>query len=410
MKFYFETYGCTTNRADSDIMKGVVRENGHEVVEDIEDADTAVLNTCIVIAKTENRMFRRIKELSDRDAGLVVAGCLSATAEDRIKEVDEDITIIRPEEPGRIAEIFEGEVLEKYHAPHSLDGKIGRVQIAEGCKGNCSYCITKYARGRLESFPISSIIDSIRSLVNRGAREIRLTAQDTGVYGRDRDTDLAELLSEIGNIDGDFRVRVGMMNPMMSMETFESVIEVMDSERFYSFLHIPVQSGSERVLERMRRGYSPDKFERMLEMAREKLGATVSTDVLPGFPGEGEEEFRKTVELLEEVRPDIINITRFSPRPGTDAEKLDAPASNPVKRRSKELTELRNRICGGIRKAMEGEERRVTVMEKGKEGSVIARDRFYNPVVIKEDLDVGTDMTVRITEGKWSYLVGEIVQ
>ncbi len=408
MRFYFETYGCTTNRADTDTMKGIVGENGHQIVENVEDADILVINTCIVIGKTENKMLKRIRELSKKDAKLVVSGCLSSMGREKIDQIDQNIEIFTPDEPGRIAELIDKDPETKFDAPSTIDGVVGRVQISEGCLGNCSYCITKYARGRLRSFPEKSIIKKIKDMVNKGAKEIRLTAQDTGVYGKDKGSNLVELLSKLSEIQGDFKVRVGMMNPTSIKQDFEKLFETMKDDKFYRFIHLPVQSGSEKVLNDMNRNYNPEIFIKMVEEARKKLGSTISTDIITGFPGETSEDFEKTVNLLEETRPDIINITRYSERPGTEAEKMKHTSYNKSKKRSKKITELRNRICGERRKRLVGVTVEATIIEKGQPGTVIARDKYYNPIVIKEELVIGKKIDVKIKKGKWSYLIGEV--
>ncbi len=408
MKFYFETYGCTSNRADTDLMKGIIEERGHKTVSDPRESDVSVINTCIVIGKTENRMLNRIKELSETGCDLVVSGCLSATGRKKIKEIDESIKIFTPDEPGRITEFFDEEPLEKKEAPSKINGVVGRIQIAEGCLGNCAYCITKYARGSLTSFPEKNILEKIRSMVDQGAKEIRLTAQDTGDYGKDIGTDLPSLLSKISEIEGDFNVRVGMMNPRSVKDFFDEVVEEMRDPCFYNFLHIPVQSGSKKVLEKMKRGYEPEIFEKFVETAREEIGATVSTDVITGFPGETEKEFEKTVNILERTKPDIINITRYSERPGTEAAEMKHPSHNDSKKRSKRITELRNRICGEMRRKRVGKTVDATVIEKGKPGSVIARDKYYTPIVVQKDLEPGESIEVKIRKGKWSYVEGTL--
>ncbi len=408
MRFYFETYGCTTNRADTDIMKGVVLNNGHDIVENIEKAEVVVVNTCIVIGKTENKMLNRIREISKGDVKLVVSGCLSSTGREKILDIDPNIEIFTPDEPGRIAELIDETPKPKFEAPSNIDGVVGRVQISEGCLGNCSYCITKYARGKLRSFPEKSIIRKIESMVDKGTKEIRLTAQDTGVYGKDTGSSLVELLSKLSEIQGDFKIRVGMMNPASIKQDFGEVFETLKDGNFYRFIHLPVQSGSEKILDNMNRNYKPETFIEMVREARKKLGATVSTDVITGFPGESSEDFEKTIDLLQKSRPDIINITRYSERPGTEAEKMKHASYNESKKRSKKLTELRNRMCGEKRKNMVGDIVEATVMEEGKPGTMIARDKYYNPIVVKKKLVIGEKIDLKIKEGKWSYLVGEV--
>ncbi|OUJ19097.1 2-methylthioadenine synthetase [Methanonatronarchaeum thermophilum] len=405
---YFETYGCTTNRADTDVMKGIVRASGYRLVESPDKADYVVVNTCTVIDKTEKRMLRRIEELKDKN--IIVAGCLASAQPGLIKDIDSQINLLPPERVGDILEHLDGGVcFEKWVAPMEVDGVIGRIQIADGCKGSCSYCITKKARGSLESSSIQEILNRVRSLVGEGVREIQLTAQDTAAYGLDIDKNLPELVEKIIDIEGDFKIRVGMMNPFNTKGIEKEIIDMYRHDKVYNFLHLPLQSGSPKILKKMNRPYSPDYFLNLVDSYKQKVGGSFSTDIITGFPGETKEDFQKTVEIIKKIEPDIINITRYSPRPKTDAYVLEEIESSEKKKRSKKMTQLRKKYGKKNKEKLLGDKRTVLVTKEGKKDTYIGRDRDYNPVVVKNPVKIGGEYKIKIDGYTFAYLTGNKV-
>jgi len=196
----------------------------------------------------------------------------------------------------------------------------GIVPIATGCLGNCAYCITKIARGDLSSRHPSGIIESVRSLASSGPIEIQLTGQDTAAYGLDIGTDLPSLVREICAIPGDFRLRVGMMNPRSALPIVKQISDAYAEQKVFKFLHLPVQSASDEILAHMERGYRVADFRMFVDAVRKVVPEmTLSTDIIVGYPGEKEEDHMANLDLIREVKPDIVNVTRFSPRPGTRA-------------------------------------------------------------------------------------------
>jgi len=224
---------------------------------------------------------------------------------------------------------------------HHFDPKVVPVVISRGCLGKCSYCITRFARGSLESFSIESVVSAVRAAVENGAEEIQLTSQDNGVYGFDIGTDLTELLGKVVEVDGDFQVRVGMMNPSGALKILPKLLEVYRSEKIKRFLHVPVQSGSDKVLKEMKRDYCVADFEKIVKEFRTNFpGISISTDIIVGYPTETEKDFEKSVELLKRVKPEVLNITRYSPRPGTESTGLKNLDTSVAKERSRILTEI----------------------------------------------------------------------
>ena len=398
MKVYVEAYGCSQNIAETHMLA----KSMGEVVESPEDADVLVLGTCIVIGHTEHRMLRRIDELREYGKKLVVYGCLPSALREKVPE---DVIAVRTWEFERANEIL-GFGSNPMGYLHTMD-LVATIPIANGCLGSCTYCITRIARGRVRSRSPEWIREMVRRALGEGMKEIRLSAQDTAAYGRDIGTNLAKLLEEITSIEGEFRIRVGMMEPRETMRILDDLIEAYRDEKVYKFLHLPVQSGDNEILRRMNRGYTVEEFLEIVKEFRRKIpGLMLSTDVIVGFPGESDESMRNTVEMIEKVRPEILNITRFSPRPKTPAYRWKRPSTNDVKRWSKELGEIHSRILREINEKYIGKELRVLVPQRGKRGNFVGRTDEYRPVILRE-ATLGEFVRVRVVEARDTYLLGK---
>jgi len=407
-----ETYGCTMNQADSDIIRAYLSENF--TMSSVEDADVVVINSCGVIDFTERKIIRRILELKNAGKRVVLAGCLTRISKQALELAD---SAISPDNLDKVVDAvrsaFDGGVhfLEWSNADKSClqklrnEGAIAIVSISEGCLGHCSFCATKFARGKLRSFSLSGILQEVENAVKLGFREIQLTSQDTGCYGLDKgDFMLPKLLEEISLIDGDFRVRVGMMNPQHARAQLDRLLNAFGSEKIYKFLHIPVQSGDNKVLEDMRRDHTVEDFLEVVDAFRNNFEITLATDIIVGFPTETEESFWKTYDLVQEVKPDIVNITRFSKRKGTPAEKLKEIPGWIVKERSRKLTELCVRIGLENNRKFLGREVKVLVTSPGKR-FMLARTDSYRAVITTGEL--GEFKMVRIGSCRHNYLLDE---
>jgi len=403
LKVAIENYGCTANLALGSRIESLLRENGLEVTSP-EEAEVVIVNTCGVIEYTERKILKRIERLR-KEKKVIVTGCLPALREISGENIVASI-------PGgdftKLSEVLEIEERRVFPQPF---GVMVAVDIASGCLSSCSYCAVKLAKGRLKSRRIEEIEEEVRHLVSRGVKEIEITSQDNSAYGADIRSSLPELLERICRIEGDFMIRVGMMNPKTLIPILEDVLECMRDEKVFKFFHIPVQSGSNRILERMKRGYTVEEFleiHRAIERNFEDF--TFSTDIIVGFPGESDEDFEMTKELIRKVKPDKLNITRFSPRKGTEAYEMGDMHGRIKKARSRELCRIHREISLSLNLRKVGETSEVLVTERGKEGSVIARDHAYRNVVIRKDLPLGVRRKVRFTEATPTYLVGEVLE
>jgi len=414
MRVYLEVYGCTANKADAKIMIGLLQDHGDILVDSIDAADVIVILTCTVIDTTEQRMLSRLREFKKTGKPLIVAGCMSSVQPELVHSVVPYAYLLSPRDSHRILEVLYNESLnlEKYESPKLFNDIIAPIGIAEGCMFSCSYCITSKARGYLQSYPIDCILKDVETAVSSGCKEIQLTSQDAASYGVDRGGTLLDLIESIKTIPGNFRIRVGMMNPVNVKKNLSSMIEIYRVDpRIYRFLHLPVQSGDNDILNKMRRGYSVEDFLYIVESFRDNYpDLTLSTDIIVGFPGETEENFSNTKKLLEEVKPDIVNITRFSARPGTVAKKLPGRVpTDVVKKRSKELTDLIPSISLEKNKGFIGKKCSVLVIEEGRNDTMVGRCDNYKPVVIHEKVSLGDFVSVEIVDAKPNYLVGMLI-
>ncbi|MDD1770685.1 MAG: tRNA (N(6)-L-threonylcarbamoyladenosine(37)-C(2))-methylthiotransferase [Methanomassiliicoccales archaeon] len=411
MKFKVTTYGCTMNQGEGLEMEGKLAALGHEVVRTEEEADVVVANTCDVIDATERKILRYLKVMESGGKGIVITGCIPSIDADGLRTRFPEALVVPVSDYPMFSEVIEGRFGRGKGAVLPEHGPTGIVPIAQGCLGNCAYCITKIARGGLRSYPVDKVIESVRREVKVGAKEILLTTQDTGCYGSEIGASLPELIDRVCEVEGDFKVRVGMMNPDSLSEVLEAMIEAFRQPKVYKFLHLPVQSGSDRLLRSMGRGYGASTFEGQVAMFRAALPRlTLSTDVITGFPGETEEDHMATIEMLKRVRPNIVNVTRFSSRPGTAAAAMkEQVVSRISKDRSREVAKLRFEIAGQLNHDLIGERLSVIATEVGKNGSIVCRDNCYAPIVIRRLLVLGERYDALITESTATHLVGRIL-
>ena len=395
MKVYCEAYGCAANMADAEIALGILKSRGHEIVSRPENSDVIVIFTCVVKRPTSDRMFYRISRLRGLGRRLVVAGCMPAGEPGRVRLAAPDAVMIGPRAITRIWEAVERgvSILEevddvKLGCPRvRRNPLVAIVPVSEGCAWRlCSFCIVVRTRGSFKSYPLELVAGEVKRFVEEGAIEIWLTSQDMGGYGIESGRSmLPELLEKVSSIEGRFFIRVGMMNPLYVYPVRGRLAEAYLSPKIFKFLHLPVQSGSNNVLKDMRRGYTIEVFKRIIEEFRSRMPElTLSTDIIVGYPTEDDGDFEETIKLVEEVRPDMINISRFFARPGTPSERLRPLDPRLVNGRSRILNDIARRI------ALENGERWIgwsgyaLVDEIGERGEPIARNIYYRPIVIED--------------------------
>ena len=262
-KVWIESYGCSASMADSEMIAGLLKSNGHELVSDVNHADVNLIVTCTVKDATANMMVYRIKDLTKTGKPLVVAGCLAKAEPDRIEKlspmasmlgphaIDRSVEVVNTALNGGRAVVLMDSAKPKVNLPRlRLNPVVSIVEIASGCLSECTFCETKLAKGRLRSYRIGDIVRQVREDIRQGCREVWLTSTDNGPYGRDMKCNLADLINEVSAVEGDFMVRVGMMNPMHIPFMLEDLIQAYRSEKVFKFLHMPAQSGSDKEIGR----------------------------------------------------------------------------------------------------------------------------------------------------------------
>ena len=396
-RVFIETYGCRYNFGDSAKLTEVLKHRGCTLADSPDDADVVIVNTCTVVGPTERRMLRRLSALSDRE--LYVTGCMPAVQREAILSVCDPVII----PPGVIREWYRdvGTV---------TGGSIGIVQVAQGCNGACTYCITRFARGPLRSFQKEEILQQVRAFAAAGAVEIQFTAQDVSSYGQDTGHSLAGLLAAAGDVPGNYRIRVGMMNPATVIEDLEGIIDAFSWEWIFKFIHLPVQSGSDEVLERMGRRYTVEDFCEIVAAFRKKFpDITVATDMIVGFCGETDEDFAASLGLVRRIRPNKVNVTRYSCRPFTTLSKEKDFPDSVKKDRSRLLLTCAEEVYADVNSACLGKEVPFIVTETVRKGSVMARSPMYQGIVINEDLPCGYEGRAVLKKDRKYFFIGERV-
>ncbi|MGC8572076.1 MAG: tRNA (N(6)-L-threonylcarbamoyladenosine(37)-C(2))-methylthiotransferase [Candidatus Micrarchaeia archaeon] len=435
MRYYIRTYGCTLNQADSEIMNNLLLENGFKLSKDEEDADVVIINTCTVKAPTEEKILNYIKRLNDKGKSIVASGCLATVSADKIKRYASNAAIVSTSNIDKIVEAVEdsynkkSESFNKFHKIDKLsyihdnfsfqDPLIAKIPINEGCLDSCSFCETRFARGALNSFSEALILKAIDMSVEKGAVEIQLTSQDTGAYGVDTKTNIIELMQKINELEslkkGRCRIRIGMMNPEHIINILDEFLDILNNGPFYKFVHLPVQSGSNKVLKDMRRKYTREEFIDIVKKIKKKNpNIAIETDIIAGFPTENVEDFNETLDLIKEIRVDIVNMSRFWKREHAPASKLKQLPDKTIAGRSVELARVVRRIQKEINEAFIGKTINVTVTEED-EYSFAARTESYKKVIIKKSddkskqLKLGMNTNVKIEFATANVLYGKIL-
>jgi threonylcarbamoyladenosine tRNA methylthiotransferase CDKAL1 len=396
-RVFIETYGCRYNFGDTAKLAEILRHNGNTLVDSEAEADAIIVNTCTVVGPTERRMLRRLSQLQDRN--LYVTGCMPAVQREAIFAVCSP-TLLLPET-----------IQEKYRSilTVSVDGA-GIVQVAQGCSGVCTYCITRFARGPLRSFPLPEIRRQVQAFAGQGIPEIQVTAQDVSAWGMDTGHTLAKLLTDLDTITGQHMLRVGMMNPATVMRDLDALVAAFAGDHIFKFIHLPAQSGSDPILRKMGRKYTVQDFEDIVAAFRRKFPEmTLMTDMIVGFPGETEEDFALSLDLIRKIRPNKVNVTRYSERPLTPlVTEKDFP-DFVKKDRSRAMNTLAEQVYAGINRPLLDRRVSIIVTEKIRKGSVMGRTPEYLGVVINEDLPIGHEGFALLKKDRKYFFVGERV-
>ena len=418
-KIFVEAYGCSASFADSEMISGLIVNGGHTLATNASESDLNLIVTCSVKDTTANKMMHRIKSLKKKP--LIVAGCLPKAEKSNVEKFTENASLLGPNSLGKTLEVINSTLrgrkqialedvdISKVGLPKvRLNPTVGIVEIASGCMSECTFCQTKLSKGDLSSYRLGDIVRQVQTEIREGCKEVWLTSTDNGCYGFDIGTDLPTLVNTVTEIPEDFMIRVGMMNPMYMPRIKKNLIEAYDNDKVFKFLHLPVQSGSDKVLNDMKRGHTSETFKEIVKKVKRRFeNFTISTDVIVGFPSETEEDFQKTITLLDETKPDVVNLSKYSARPGTDAAKLKQIDAAEIKRRSKIVFEQINKISMESNKKWIGWKGKVLFDENTEEG-IKGRNYAYKPISIDEEVKIGQSHIVEITNATVKRLTGKI--
>ncbi|HWP78798.1 MAG TPA: tRNA (N(6)-L-threonylcarbamoyladenosine(37)-C(2))-methylthiotransferase [Candidatus Nitrosotenuis sp.] len=407
-KIWVESYGCSASFADAEMISGLIVNGGHTLASSAKDSDLNLIVTCSVKDATANKMINRIKKLKSKP--LVVAGCLAKAEPQTVEKFSGRASLMGPNSLGKTLQIIDETLLGRKRIDLTdsdlsktglpkvrLNPIVGIVEIASGCMSECTFCQTKLAKGDLKSYRIGDIVRQVRIEVEDGCKEVWLTSTDNGCYGFDIGTTLPDLVREVSEIEGDFAVRVGMMNPMYMPRIRDDLVKSFENPKIYKFLHVPVQSGSDKVLHDMKRGHTAGTFRDVVKRFRAKFERfTISTDIIVGFPTENSEDFEETMDLLKETKPDVVNLSRYSQRPGTKAAEMAQIDVGKVKQRSKTAYDLINKIALENNKEWIGWKGEVLFNEQ-TDGKIRGRNYAYKSVFVDEAVKLGDKKLVKIT-------------
>lgn len=436
-KVWIEAYGCSASKADSEMILGQLQNHGYKIARDEQESSINIVVTCSVKDATEHKMLYRIKQLAKLKKPIVIAGCLPKADRERVEylfpfasllgphSIDRTVDIVNNSISGKKIVALEDSISDKINIPKiRINPVISIVEIASGCMSECTFCQTKLAKGQIRSYRVGDIIRQIRQDLAEGCKEIWLTSTDNGCYGKDIGSNIVELLRSCCREDGSYKIRVGMMNPMYLPPMVDELTEVYAAnEKIFKFLHIPVQSGSDIILRKMKRGHSVRIYRELVNAFRSKIPKiTIATDVIIGFPSETEEDFERTLSLIRETEPDIVNSSKYSARPNTRAASLKQLNSQVVKERTEKLHSLIRKISEKRNSIWKGWEGELIIDNIDNNKSIESRNYAYKPVVVKcADLSpsslasakwcrLGTKIRSRIIDYSSKSLTGVLVE
>lgn len=429
---YIETYGCQMNLADSELIMGILKKQGFEITKELNSANVILLNTCSVRENAEEKIYHRLDHFKKikRENPSAVIGVLGCMAERLRKNLIEEKKIVDvvvgPDEYRRLPEYIENAFggskgigvklsrTETYEdiEPYREDGISAWIAVMRGCDKFCSFCVVPFTRGRERSRSLNSIVSEIKNLSERGFKEVTLLGQNVNSYNDDG-KDFADLLAAAASVDRNMRIRFTTSHPQDL--TDKLLFTIAEHPNICNYIHLPVQSGSNRILELMNRTYTIEHYLNLIDKARKIiLGVSFSTDIIAGFPTETEEDHLMTLEVLKKVRFDGAYMFKYSPREGTKAYNMidDVPEEEKL-RRLNEIIDLQQKISYEINQQLINTEEIILVEGFSKKSNQFLSGRTdTNKVVVipkKDNVNIGDYVKVKIYRATSATLFGEVV-
>ncbi|NUN10087.1 MAG: tRNA (N6-isopentenyl adenosine(37)-C2)-methylthiotransferase MiaB [Ignavibacteriaceae bacterium] len=428
---YIETYGCQMNVADSEVVMGILQNNGYAFTDQPDNADVILLNTCSIRDNAEQRIYGRLgnlKKYKDDHPGLVlgVLGCMAERLrKDLIEEKKVVDIVIGPDEYRRLPEFIDhafagekgiGVKLSKTETyddiiPYREDGLSAWISVMRGCDKFCTFCVVPFTRGRERSRSLSSIVDEIALLSKRGFREVSLLGQNVNSYYDEAGYDFADLLAAAAMVDRKIRIRFTTSHPQDLSDKL--LYTIAGHPNLCNYIHLPVQSGSNRILELMNRTYTIEHYLDLIDRARNIIpGVSFSTDIISGFPTESLEDHLMTLDVMNKVRYDGAYMFKYSPREGTKAFRMEDDVDEETKtKRLQQIIDLQQRISAEINNALTGTTDIVLVEGFSKKSEQFMSGRTdTNKVVVfpaMDSISPGDYVRVKIIKSTSATLFGD---
>ncbi|ANQ53624.1 radical SAM protein [Thermosipho sp. 1063] len=391
MRVSIITYGCKLNQYESELMTEKLENEGYVVVSGEVESDVFVINSCVVTNEATRKIKQQIRRIKKKFPGsrIVVAGCYPQIAADELANEEVDLIVGNKEKKniesliGNVGVFvdktyWKADDLEEEYVFSSLSERTRAfIKVQDGCTNVCSYCAIRYARGtKIRSKPIELVVSEILRMVNKEYKEIVITGLNLGKYGKDKDTTLLKLLTNVVKIKGDFRIRLSSINPEDIDD--ELIKFIVNEEKICNHLHIPLQSGSNNVLERMRRNYTREYYLNLVEKLRkEDKSFSITTDIMVGFPGETQKDFEDTLNVVNFSMFSKVHAFRYSDRPHTLASKMDNKVPGNIKKeRVIELEKVSKKVAKEYRKRLIGRQAKVLI-ESCKNKIFTGYDEYY---------------------------------
>lgn len=429
LKVYIETYGCQMNLADTEIVLGILSKSGYSPTRFEEEADVVLLNTCSIREHAEEKIHQRLgalrrKKSSKPNLIVGVLGCMAERFRDTLLEKHPVDVVVGPDEYRKLPQLVESAIsgvkgvgvrlsrTETYDdiVPLRSEGISAWIAVMRGCDKFCTFCVVPFTRGRERSRSLSSIVNEVEQLVFNGVREVTLLGQNVNSY-RDGDYDFADLLDAVARVDPRLWIRFTTSNPQDMSDKLIDTIALHDN--ICKYIHLPVQSGSDRILEKMNRAYSRDHYVRLVRKIRDRIpDVALSTDIIVGFPTESEEDHLSTIGLIEEIEYDGAYMFKYSPREGTPAFKMGDDVPEGVKaRRLSEIISLQQKISQKKNNSLIGQILDVMVDGPSKKSNLQFSGRTTtNKTVVFSSIGVhaGSIVKVKIEKASSATLFGEV--
>jgi tRNA-2-methylthio-N6-dimethylallyladenosine synthase len=433
---YIETYGCQMNLADTEIVLGILKKQGYDVTDKPENADVVLLNTCSIRDNAEQRIYGRIgnlKTLKQNKPELVlgILGCMAERLRrDLIEEKKVVDLVVGPDEYRRLPEYIDiayngdkgiGVKLSRTETyediePHREDGLSAWISVMRGCDKFCTFCVVPFTRGRERSRSLQSIVSELENLSARGFKDVTLLGQNVNSYLDEESAnkrDFADLLSAAAKVDRRMRIRFSTSHPQDISDKL--LYTIAEHPNLCNYIHLPVQSGSNRILELMNRTYTVEHYLNLIDKAKKIIpGVSFSTDIISGFPTETWEDHLATLEVMRQVKYDGAYMFKYSPREGTKAFKMDDDVSDEVKsKRLQEIIDFQQQISFDKNQELIGKDEIILVEGFSKKSDeFIAGRTDTNKVVIvavNEEIKVSDYIKVKIHKATSGTLFGNYI-